>query len=73
MKKDKFLFALIITSIAVAVIDLAYIIFLACELGFLLTQTDIAVTSFGLISLLIISLNAALLFFAGVYLIFRKQ
>ncbi|NCA91670.1 hypothetical protein EOM82_00230 [bacterium] len=72
MKKDKLFFTLIISAIAVAVLNLAALATIIIRIWFF-TQNTIFVTPFIFtVFIIVASLNGALIVFTALYLIFRR-
>lgn len=73
MKRDNFKLSLILSAAAIALLDVAYIIFLGLQVY--RVQGGIAALSggFGGFSVAVIVANAALLCYTAFYLIFRKR
>lgn len=73
MKKDKFRLSLMFSALAVTLLDVAYIAFLGIQVYRVSKGIDSLAQSFGAFSTSVIAVNAALLVYAIVYLIFRKR
>lgn len=72
MKKDRLFFVLIISAIAVAVLNLAALATIIVRIWFF-TQNTIFVTPFIFtVFIIVAALNGALIVFTAFYLIFRR-
>lgn len=73
MKSDKFKLSLLISAVAVALLDIAYIIFLALQITTVSAGIGALHYRFRDLSIGVIVVNAALLCYTIFYLIFRKR
>ncbi|HOB63598.1 MAG TPA: hypothetical protein PKH08_00370 [Clostridia bacterium] len=73
MNGDKFKLSLMLSALAVTLLDIAYIIYLGIQISRVRGGIGAPDVGFGGFSVSVIAINAALLCYAIVYLIFRKR
>ena len=73
MKPDRFKLSLLICTLAAALADIAYLVFLGIQIYRVRAGVGALHASFQPISTAVIVLNAVLLCYTVVYLVFRKR